>query len=356
MDFALIALAFAVVVAGVIVALAVSRGRGAAGPDPLASRLDQLAAMQSEIAGRFAQAIESQSQLQTMLAGRMDSLDKRLGESLKETATKTAETMGGIQARLTVIDEAQKNITALSGQVVSLQEVLSNKQLRGAYAQGRMEDIIRDALPPTLYEFQAKLSNNSRPDCIVRIPGAEAVLIIDSKFPLECFELLRKAASDEERKQALARVRADVQKHVNDIADKYIIPGETQTPAIMFVPSESIYAELHDGFNDVIQKAYKARVILVSPNFLMLAISVVQTLLRDARMREQANLIQREVGALLQDVRRLGERVVGLQRHFNQAEGDIKDITVSTDKIVKRAAAIEQVELTAPDATKALTQ
>ena len=336
--------------AAAIVAVAVARSRPAPEPILLGPRLDQLAAVQSEIAGRFAQTIEGQGQLQTMLAGRIDALDRRLGESLKETATKTAETLGGIQTRLTVIDEAQKNITALSGQVVSLQEVLSNKQSRGAFGQAQMEDIVRDGLPPTLFEFQAKLSNNSRPDCLIHLPGTGTSIVIDSKFPLEGFQALKQAATDDERKQASARVRADVLKHVGDIAEKYLIPGETQTPAIMFVPSESIYAELHDGFSDVIQRAHRAQVMVVSPNILMLAINTMQTVMKDARMREQASLIQREVGTLLLDVRRLGERVGALQRHFGQAEGDLRDITTSTEKIIKRAGAIEQVELSAPEA------
>ncbi len=170
-------------------------------------------------------------------------------------------------------------------------------------------------------------------------------MVIDAKFPLECFRLLRSATTDEERKFALARVRSDVGKHVTDIADRYLIPGEVQTPAIMFVPSESIYADLHEGFEDVIQRAHKAQVIVVSPNILMLAINTIQTVMKDARMREQASLIQKEVGVMLNDVRLLGERVDKLQRHFIQADGDIKDILTSSGKIASRAEKIEKVEL-----------
>lgn len=260
-------------------------------------------------------------------------------------AEKTSKTLGSIGERLTVIDEAQKNISALSGQVVSLKDILSNKQARGAFGQAQMEDIVRDGLPPTLYEFQAKLSNNNRPDCVIRIPGAKALLVIDLKFPLECFEALKRATTEDERKAALARVRSDVLKHVSDIAEKYLIPGETQTPAIMFVPSESIYADLHDGFSDVIQKAHRAQIIVVSPNILMLAINTIQTVMKDARMREQASLIQKEVGTLLEDVARLDERVRKLQAHFNQADGDLKNILVSTEKIINRSEKIKNVEL-----------
>jgi len=213
---------------------------------------------------------------------------------------------------------------------------------------------VRDGLPSTLYDFQFTLSNKNRPDCIIRIPGNKALLVIDSKFPLEGFELLRTAVTDEEKKAALAQVRATVTRHVSDIAEKYLIPGEVQTPAIMFVPSESLYADLHDGFADIIQKAHRANVIVVSPNILMLAISTIQTVMKDARMREQADLIKNEVGNLLNDVRLLGERVTKLQAHFNQADADIKNILISTTKITSRAERIEKVELAPVDTVKSL--
>jgi DNA recombination protein RmuC len=315
----------------------------------LETRLREVAAAQNEIAGRFSQAIESQSRsysdLQRAVAERLEALDSRLGENLKETAAKTAETLGGLQLRLGLIDEAQKNLMDLSGQVVGLQQILANKQARGAYGQGQMEAIVRDALPPGLFEFQATLSNKSRPDCLIRLPGSNTAIVIDSKFPLEAFELLKSATTDTEKRAAEVRVRADVGKHVRDIAEKYLIPGETQAPAIMFVPSESLYAELHDSFSDLIQKAQRAQIIVVSPNILMLAINTVQTVMKDARMREQASVIQKEVGLLLNDVRLLAERVGKLQTHLGQAEGDIKNILISTGKVVGRAERIERVDL-----------
>lgn len=344
MDIAVIILAVAVVAAALIVAFARPKA-AAAQSDP---RLDTLLAKQGEVGGQFTQTVAAQEALTRTLAERLEALDKRLGEGLSDNATKTAATIAGIGERLIVIDAAQKNISALSGQVVSLQQVLSNKQSRGAFGQVQMEEIVRDGLPSTLYDFQFTLSNRNRPDCVIRIPGNKALLVIDSKFPLEGFELLRLAGSEDEKKLALARVRADVAKHVGDIASKYLIPGEVQTPAIMFVPSESIYAELHDTFSDVIQKAHRAQVIVVSPNILMLAINTIQTVMKDARMREQADLIRKEVGVLVGDVKRLGERVGNLQRHFTQAETDLKDITVSTDKIIARGERIEKVDL-APD-------
>ncbi|HWY60719.1 MAG TPA: DNA recombination protein RmuC [Rhizomicrobium sp.] len=341
----LIILAVAVVAAALIFALARPKAVAEARPDP---RMDAVISGQGAIAGQFQATLEAQAQLSRSLAERLEALDKRLGENLKESASKTGETLGGIQARLTVIDEAQKNISALSGQVVSLQQVLSNKQARGAFAQAQMEDIVRDGLPSSLYDFQFTLTNRNRPDCVIRIPGNKALLVIDAKFPLECFSLLRAAANDEEKKLATARVKNDVGKHVSDIAEKYLIPGEVQTPAIMFVPSEAIYADLHADFEGLIQNAHRAQVMVVSPNILMLAINTIQTVMKDARMREQADMIRKEVGVLVGDVRRLGERVAKLQSHFNQAEGDIRDITVSTEKIVSRGERIERVEL-APD-------
>jgi DNA recombination protein RmuC len=346
MDFAVFILAVAVLVAAAILAFALNRPK--ANPD---SHLQAVIAGQATIAEQFRQT----SAAQASLGQQVEALREKLGESLTQSATKTAETLGGIQTRLTVIDEAQKNISALSGQVVSLQQILSNKQARGAFGQAQMEEIVRDGLPPTLYDFQFTLSNRNRPDCVIRIPGNTALLVIDSKFPLEGFEALRRAGGEEEKKLAMAQVRASVLKHVNDIADKYLIPGEVQTPAIMFVPSESIYADLHDGFGDVIQKAHRASVMVVSPNILMLAINTIQTVMKDARMREQADLIRKEVGVLLNDVRLLNERVVKLQSHFNQADADIKNILISTSKITGRAERIENVDLAPGDIVKSLS-
>jgi DNA recombination protein RmuC len=351
MELALIILAIAVVLGAAIVAFARPRAPLAA-PD---TRLDAVLSGQGDISGQFKAAIQAQAELQRTLDERIAALDKRLGENLTDSATKTAASIAGIGERLVVIDEAQKNISALSGHVVSLQQVLSNKQSRGAFGQAQMEDIVRDGLPSTLYDFQFTLSNRNRPDCIIRMPGNKAVLVIDSKFPLEGFENLRRATTDEEKKAAMAQVRATVAKHVTDIADKYLIPGEVQTPAIMFVPSESIYADLHDGFSDVIQKAHRGNVIVVSPNILMLAINTIQTVMKDARMREQADLIRQEVGVLLNDVRLLSDRVLKLQSHFNQADADIKNILISTGKITSRAERIEKVELAPPEGTKSLS-
>lgn len=355
MDLSLILLGFAILAAAAIVAFAMLRSRPAAVesalPDP---RLDSVIAQQGAISERFQQTLESQAQLQKVLSERLDALNQRMGQSLAESSEKTAASLSGITERLNVIDEAQKNVAALSGHVVSLQEILSDKQTRGAFGQERMEAIVSDQLPPDHYEFQSTLSNGSRPDCIIRIPNMGSVIVVDSKFPLEAYEALRAAASDEERKAATARMRTDMQKHVKDISEKYIIPGETQTPALMFVPSESIYAELHMTFSDLVQRARRAQVVIVSPHVFMLAINTIQTLMRDAKMREQAHRIQKEVALLLVDVNRLNDRIGALRTHFDRTNKDIGEIETSMKKIASRGTAIEQVELSAPEEEKAL--
>jgi DNA recombination protein RmuC len=346
-----LALVLALVVGILLVLL---RTRPKDGKDAaLEARLAALASSQSEIVGRFGQAIQSQekgqSELARTLAERLEALDQRLGSNLKETAEKTAVTLGGLQARLGIIDEAQKNLTELSGQVVTLQQILSNKQTRGAYGQGHMEVLIRDALPQGSYEFQATLSNRKRPDCLIRLPGTNTAIVIDSKFPLEAFELFKNAGTDAEKKAAAARIKTDVLQHVTTIAENYLIAGETQDPAIMFVPSESLYAELHDSFPDLIQRAHRARVVIVSPNILLLAINTVQTVLKDARMREQADKIQKEVGLMLRDVQTLDDRVRKLKIHFGQTTDKVEEILTSTERITKRAQNIEKVELPGGD-------
>jgi DNA recombination protein RmuC len=331
-------------VALVVIAIVLWRARHAADPPVMA----ELARAQHDNAARLETMIrmlaERQSQLQHAVNERLDTVSHRLGETLQKTTLSTTENLQKLGERLAVIDTAQKNITELATQVTSLQSVLANKQSRGAFGQARMEAIVQDGLPKGAYEFQHTLSNRTRPDCCVFLPD-KRLLVIDAKFPLEGVTAYRDSKTDEERKAAAARLRADVGKHVADIAEKYLIPGETQEMALMFVPSESVYAELHDGFDDIVQKAYRARVVVVSPTLLMLAIQVVQQIQKDARMREAADQIRDEVGRLVKDVGLLGERVRKLQTHFNQANEDIRQSIVSIDKIEARGESITQVEL-----------
>ena len=296
----------------------------------------RLEAMRDLLAGR-------QAELARMVNERLDSVSHHLGQSMQASRQQTSDSLQKLNERLAVIDRAQKNIGELASQVTSLQSVLTNKQQRGAFGQGRMEIIVQDGLPKGCYQFQHTLSNRSRPDCAIFLPD-QRPLIIDAKFPLEAVTALREARTEEERKQAAARVRQDVTRHVGDIAQKYLIRGETQDLALMFVPSESVYLDLHDGFDDVVQRALRAQVVIVSPSLLMLAINVIQQIQKDARMREAADRIHAEVGHLMDDLKRMHERVLKLQQHFGQANEDVRQILISAEKIEKRGARIADVE------------
>jgi DNA recombination protein RmuC len=293
---------------------------------------------------------QAQTQLQASVNERLDAVTAHLGTSVQSAAKHTVENLQKLNERLAIIDHAQKNLSELTSQVTSLRDVLSNKQARGAFGQGRMEAIIQDGLPKGAYEFQHTLKNGKRPDCVVFLPD-QRPLVIDAKFPLEAVTALREGKNDDEKKLAAQRVRQDVMKHVTDIAEKYLIPGETQDIALMFVPSESVYAELHDGFDDIVQKAYRAQVMLVSPTLLMLAIQVIQQIQKDARMREAADSIRTEVGDMMKDVRLLGERVRKLQQHFNLSNEDVRQVLISVEKIEKRGDRIHDVEFGGEDDT-----
>jgi DNA recombination protein RmuC len=262
---------------------------------------------------------------------------------MTSTRQHTVESLQKLNERLAVIDHAQRNITDLASQMSSLHSVLANKQQRGAFGQGRLEIIVQDGLPKGCYEFQFTLSNRSRPDCAVFLPDRRP-LVIDAKFPLEAVAALREAKTEDERKHAAARLRQDFARHVGDISEKYLIPGETQDLALMFVPSESVYVELHDGFDDIVQKAFRANVVIVSPSLLMLAIHVIQQIQKDARMREAADKIHAEVGHLMDDIEPLHERVLNLQKHFGQANDDVRQILISAEKVEKRAGRIKDME------------
>lgn len=317
-------------------------------------KVAELTRIQSEMTGRMRTMAEvfgsRQSDFVRMISERIDGLQHRVGQGLEASTRHQTENLSKLNERLAVIDAAQQNLTSLTGEIVGLKDILSNKQTRGAYGQGRMEAIVRDGLPANAFEFQATLSNRTRPDCLVRLPGDERRLVIDAKFPLEGFTLFREAKGDEARGRAAARVRNDMLVHVKDIAEKYLIPGETQDIAMLFVPAESIYADLSEHFDDVVQKAHRARIVIVSPSLLTLAIQVMQALVRDARIREEARVIQVEVQKLLEDVERLDARVAKLDTHFRQAQDDVSQIRVSTDKIVKRGQKIETLEFDEGDA------
>jgi len=308
----------------------------------------KLAELSGSLKAFTEQSAHHDAHLARTLDERLDQVSLRLGQGLNETAERTSQSLQNLNERLAVIDTAQRNITELSSHMVSLKDILANKQSRGAFGQGRMEAIIRDGLHQSAYDFQCTLSNGTRPDCIVRLPECELGLIIDAKFPLEAFNTLKAARADNDVRQAESRLRSDVLKHVKDIAQKYLIAGETHETAIMFVPSESVYAELYERFEDVIQKSHRERVIIASPNILMLLVQTMQAIFKDARMREQAGQIKIEVVKLMEDVVRMRDRVLDLQKHFGLASQDVDKLLISSDKIAKRGSRIEQLDLPEP--------
>ena len=341
------ALALVLLVAAVVLAWRAASGGGQQSIDAMrrAAELEtKLAEMSGQLRGLAEHSASTQAHLTQTLDTRLDQVSQRLGAGLNESSQRTTQSLQKLNERLAVIDTAQTNLTNLSSEMLSLRDILANKQSRGAYGQGRMEAIIRDGLHSTAYSFQTTLSNGTRPDCLIRLPENDICVVVDAKFPLEGFNALKQAGPEEDLKSYQQCFRADVLKHIKDISEKYLLKGETHETAIMFVPSESIYADLHENFEDLIQRAHRLHVIIASPNVLMLLVQTMQAVFKDARMREQAVVIQTEVVRLMDDVGRMHDRVLDLQRHFGQAGKDIEKIVISSDKITRRGAKIEQVE------------
>lgn len=308
-------------------------------------QMRRLVTAQSELAGQLQAMQNAQMQISRTMEERLETVTKRLGDGLSEHHQRTSDVIKQVHERLAVIDTAQKNLTDLSDQVMGLQNILSNKQARGAFGEIQLNDLVRDMLPPSAYAFQATLSNKARADCLLTLPNPPGSIVIDSKFPLESYLAVRDAETDDARKVALRAFGTDVMTHVRAIAEKYIVPGETAESALMFLPSEAVYAELHASLPDVVEKSFRARVWIVSPTTLMATLNTVRAVLKDARMREQAGVIQIEVLKLLEDVDRLDQRVGKLQTHFTQAQKDIGDIQTSTGKITRRAEKIEDIQI-----------
>ncbi|HTO33901.1 MAG TPA: DNA recombination protein RmuC [Pararhizobium sp.] len=333
--------------AGIPAVLGRRRARQSA--DDAEQRMNALLAAQTEMQGRIAAMADvfgaRQSELNQSISQRIDGMTHRIGASISEQTKVTHENLRRLQERLAVIDTAQTNIQSLAKDMAGLQSILSNKQTRGAFGQSRMETIISDGLPMGAYAFQSTLSNGSRPDCTLRMPNGQPVLVIDAKFPLEGWNAIRGAENPEAGRLAAQQFRRDMEVHIRDIAGKYLIPGETQETAFLFVPSESIFAEIHENFEGIVQRAHKARIVIVSPSLLMLSIQVIQAILRDARMREQAHLIQGEVIRLMEDLTRLDDRVRKLHGHFLTTQKDVDDILISSDKLKKRGTRIEALDL-----------
>ncbi|MGB0608768.1 MAG: DNA recombination protein RmuC [Paracoccaceae bacterium] len=314
----------------------------------LGQRVQALGDGQERLAGGLHHVSEAQAQAQAnmlkLMEQRLAQVQQQMNENLHGTARRTAQSLGDLQQRLATIDKAQENITKLSGDVLSLQDILSNKQTRGAFGEIQLNDIVLNALPSDSYTLQATLSNGRRADCLIHLPNPPGPIVIDSKFPLEGYEALRNAGTDWDLSEARKALRTSVRKHIKDISEKYILEGETADGALMFLPSEAVYAELHANFSDVVQEGFAARVWIVSPTTCMATLNTMRAILKDARMREQTGAIRRELGLLFQDVERLGTRVENLDRHFGQAAKDLSEIKISADKAGRRARRLDNFD------------
>jgi DNA recombination protein RmuC len=335
---ALVALAFLTALMLTMLRDERARGETAAQVGRLADIAERLTMAQAELAGRL-------QQTQVGIDQRLDGLARRLGEGLLQQTERTGETLQVLHERLALIDAAQKTIAELSTQVVGLHDILANKQARGAFGEVQLEALVRSMLPPGAFEFQATLSNRCRVDCLLRLPDPPGPMAIDAKFPLESFQALREARDEPARVRASRAFAQDVLKHVRDIQAKYILAGETSDSALMFLPSEAVYAELHSGFRNAVEESWRRKVWIVSPSTLWATLNTVRAVLRDVRLREQAGLIQAELRAIAGDVTRLDQRAANLQRHFDQAADDVRQIRISSDKLATRACRLDLAEI-----------
>ncbi|SNR49023.1 DNA recombination protein RmuC [Puniceibacterium sediminis] len=314
----------------------------------LGARVQALGEGQERLAGGLHHVSEAQASSQTamlqLMEQRLAAVQLQMTENLHGSARRTAQSLGDLQQRLQSIDKAQENITKLSGDVLSLQDILSNKQTRGAFGEIQLTDIVGKALPKDSYTLQATLSNGKRADCLIHLPNPPGPICIDSKFPLEAYEQLRRADTQERTARAGQMLRLAVRKHIRDISEKYIIEHETADGALMFLPSEAVYAELHGNFPELVREGFAARVWIVSPTTCMATLNTMRAILKDARMQEQAGAIRKELGMLYADVDRLGSRVENLDRHFGQAAKDIADIKISADRAGRRARRLDNFD------------
>ena len=311
-------------------------------------KIQKLSEGQERLTGGLQTVSEAQAKAQlsliNMMEERLSKVQLQMNENLSHSSRRTAQSLGDLQQRLATIDKAQEKITKLSGDVLSLQDILSNKQTRGAFGEIQLTDIVSKALPSDGFDLQATLSNGRRADCLIKLPNPPGPIVIDSKFPLEAYEALRNASSEVETSAAVRLFKTSVRKHIKDISERYIIEGETADGAILFLPSEAVYAELHANYSEIVREGFSARVWIVSPTTCMATLNTMRAILKDARMREQAGAIRKELTSLYQDVDRLGVRVESLDRHFNQAAKDISDIKISADKAGRRAKRLDNFD------------
>ncbi|MFS4438270.1 DNA recombination protein RmuC [Paracoccaceae bacterium GXU_MW_L88] len=286
----------------------------------------------------------TQAEMVRTMEGRLDQVKLQMENSLHGSARRTAHSLGELQQRLTAIDKAQANIEKLSGDVLGLQDILSNKQTRGAFGEIQLRDIVTKALPPDAFSMQATLSNGKRADCLLHMPDPPGPIVIDAKFPLEAYEALRNAQTEREKTEAARHMRTAIRTHIKAISEKYIVAGETADSALMFLPSEAVYAELHANFPELVREGFQARVWTVSPTTCMAVLNTLRAVLKDVRMREQAGVIRSELALLAKDVERLETRVGNLGRHFEQARKDVDEISISAQKAGKRTRKLEDME------------
>lgn len=336
----------AVLVAGAaVVALIVSVLRGDHASSDTAAQMavqmarmnattEQLAAMQMELAGRL-------QQTQSSLDRRLEALSDRLGEGLLRYSERTHETLRTLHERLALIDRAQRTIAELSAEVSGLQDILGNKQARGAFGEVQLESLVASMLPADAFRLQATLGNGSRVDCLLQLPEPPGPIGVDAKFPLESYRALCDARDDATRQRAGRAFARDVLQHVRDIADKYILPGETADSALLFLPSEAVYAELHARFRDVVEESFRRKVWIVSPSTLWAMLNTLRAVLRDVRLRQQAQQIHTELAAFALEMGRLGERAAALQRHFEQVSSDTRTLRQGCEALAHRAARLD---------------
>ncbi len=325
----------------------------------LGTRVQSLSEGQHQLAGGLHHVSEAQAASQTkmlqLMEQRLAEVSRGMSESLHGTATRTARSLGELQQRLETIDKAQSNIEKLSGDVLSLQDILSNKQTRGAFGEIQLNDIVRKAMPSDAYTMQATLSNGRRADCLIHLPNPPGPIVIDSKFPLEAYEALRRASNNSELIEAQRMMRIAVRSHIKAIAERYILTGETADGALMFLPSEAVYAELHGNFPELVREGFGLKVWIVSPTTCMATLNTMRAVLKDARMREQAGAIRTTLRQLHRDVELVVERVDKLSAHFNQARSDLDGISTAAERAGKRAAKLDNFDFEelAPDAETA---
>ncbi len=314
----------------------------------LGNRVEALSAGQERLTGGLHHVSEAQAASQTkvlqLMEQRLAEVSRGMSESLQGTATRTARSLGELQQRLETIDKAQSNIEKLSGDVLSLQDILSNKQTRGAFGEIQLNDIVRKAMPPDAFTMQATLSNGRRADCLIHLPNPPGPIVIDSKFPLEAYEALRRAENQSQLIEAQRMLRIAVRAHIKAISERYILDGETADGALMFLPSEAVYAELHANFPELVREGFNAKVWIVSPTTCMATLNTMRAVLKDARMREQAGAIRATLRQLHRDVELVVERVSKLDTHFNQARSDLEGITTAAERAGKRAAKLDNFD------------